>query len=189
MKTKTLFLVLAVLFAFTGCKTTKLISKTDIESSTAANIKTQTSNEVNLDIAKSTDNKLQTTDTSKLTDKGNVAETVTEETTKTDFSAPDSTGKQYPTSQTTTKRTINRNENKNLQKNRQQETDNRQKETVRDKSDSKSDSASVDKSKQDETMRASSLQKNENKTPSWVYYISSLCLVVFLGFVFFKVTK
>lgn len=173
MKTKILFIAMIALFALGGCKTVKQTKAA--KQTTTTDVTVNQSSEQNNDI------KL-TVDSSKLTiDKGNVSETVTEETTTVVYAPVDSTGKQAVVSITTTKRGVTRNENKNLQENKKNSTD------LRDKSDSKS-KARVVASSENKTKEKEET-KEEIKTPGWVYYISTLCLVIFIGFVFFRLTK
>ena len=173
MKTKIIFIAMISLVLLGGCKTVK-----HTEKATSTN---KTDVTVNQSTEKSNDIKL-TVDSSKLTiDKGNVSETVTEETTTVVYAPVDSTGKQAIISVTTQNRYVVRNENKNLQEDKQNTSQ------LRDKSDSKS-GARMDASSENKTKEKVE-SKEESKTPGWVYYISSLCLVVFFVFVFFKVTK
>lgn len=173
MKTKILFIAIIALFALGGCKTVKQTK--------AAKQTTTTDVTVNQSSENSNDIKL-TVDSSKLTiDKGNVSEAITEETTTVVYAPVDSTGKQAIISVTTQNRYVVRNENKNLQEDKQNTLQ------LRDKSDSKSKARMVASSESKTKEKVET--KEESKTPGWVYYISTLCLVVFLGFVFFKVTK
>ena len=103
---------------------------------------------------------------------------VNEESTTTNFSIPDSTGKQHVTSVTTTKRGINRNENKNLHENKQNSK------LLTDQSDYKSDSAAFDKTKEQETHNHASLQDNETKTPGWVSIAIVILVLGLIGLVY-----
>lgn len=173
MKTNIIFLAIIILVVG-GCKTVKQ-TKTTSQTSKAQNITVKESSETHNDI------KLKV-DSSKLTiDKGNVSESINEEIVTVVYAPVDSTGKQAIISVTTTKRGIARNENKNLHENKQNTSQ------LRDKSDSKSGARMVASSENKTKEKVES--KEESKTPGWVYYISSLCLVVFFVFVFFKVTK
>lgn len=177
MKTRVLItatLIIATMaFVLGACKTVKQSQDTTLTNSSdvTVNQTSETNNDLKLKV-----------DSTKLTiDKGNVSEVITEETTTVVYAPADSSGKQAVVSITTTKRGITRNENKNLHENKSNSSD------LRDKGDSKSD-ARVNASSENKTKEKVET-KEERKTPGWVYYISTLCLVVFLGFVFFKVTK
>ena len=166
MKTKSLFLVLAVLFMVAGCRSTKQVNKTDITASTAANIKTQTSDQIKLAINKKTDNK-QAIDSSKtIVDKSSIVEDWTEETEHIKMSVPDQNGKQYITDKIKTKKTTTKGENRNLKVDQETSSKSDHETELRDRSEYTSDSTAVDKTKHVETMHASSLQ--ETKTPEWL---------------------
>ena len=181
MKTKILFLLLAVLFAVTSCKTTKQVAKTDIESSTVANVKTQTSDQINLDINQTTDSK-QAIDSSKtIVDKGSVNETTEETTVTIIYSVPDASGAQHKQSETTTKKVVKRGENKNLKVDQEASSKSDRATELRDRSDYKSDSAAADKSKSKKTSYAASLQTTETPTPGWVYVLILVVAVIVGG--------
>ncbi len=173
MKTKILFIAMISIALMVGCKTVKHTEKAT--STNKTDVTVNQSSEANNDI------KL-TVDSSKLTiDKGNVSEAITEETTTVVYAPVDSTGKQAIISVTTQNRYVVRNENKNLHEDKQNTLQ------LRDKSNSKYKVRMVASSESKTKEKVES--KEESKTPGWVYYISSLCLVVFFVFMFFKVTK
>lgn len=181
MKTKHLFLVLAVLFAVISCKTTKQVAKTDIESSTAANIKTKTSNQINLDINQKTENK-QAVDSSKtIVDKGSVNETTEETTVTIIYSVPDASGAQHKRSETTTKKVVKRGENKNLKVEQEASSKSDRATELRDRSDYKSDSAAADKSKTKSADNSKVVSTSETLTPGWVYVVILVVAVSIAG--------
>lgn len=184
MKTKLLFLILAVLFAVTSCKTTKQVAKTDIESSTAANVKTQTSDQINLDINQKTENK-QAVDSSKtIVDKGSVNETTEETTVTVIYSVPDASGKQHKQTETTTTKVVKRGENKNLKVDKESSSKSDRTTELRDRSDYKSDSAAVDKSKTKSSDKSRLVTTTETPTPSWVYVVILVVAAIIGGFVY-----
>lgn len=181
MKTKTLFLVLTLFLAFAGCRTIKQMSKTDTASSTAANVKTQTSDQVQLDIAQKTDTK-QAVDSSKtIVDKGSTVENSTEETEHIKLSVPDQNGNQYITDKIKTKKTTKKGENRNLKVDQEASSKSDREVQLRDRSDSKSDSAAADKTKTKETSNAKSLQTSETPTPGWVYVVILVVAAIVSG--------
>jgi cobalamin biosynthesis Mg chelatase CobN len=184
MKTKLLFLVLAVLFAVTSCKTTKQVAKTDIESSTAANVKTQTSDQINLNIDQKTENK-QAVDSSKtIVDKGSVNETTEETTVTVIYSVPDASGKQHKQTETTTTKVVKRGENKNLKVDKESSSKSDRATELRDRSDYKSDSAAADKSKTKSNDKSRLVTTSETPTPGWVYVVILVVAVLVAGFVY-----
>lgn len=181
MKTKHLFLVLAVLFAVTGCKTTKQVAKTDIESSTAANVKTQTSDQINLDIDQKTDNK-QAVDSSKtIVDKGSTVENSIEETEHIKMSVPDQNGNQYITDKIKTKKTTTKGENRNLKVDQEASSKSDRATELRDRSDFQSDSAAADKSKTKSADNSKVVSTSETPTPGWVYVVILVVAIIIAG--------
>ena len=103
MKTKILLLAILCL-VLCSCKTTKTVSKNNAD--TAGTIKTD---------SKTEDTGTVTTDgAAVITDFGTISDRTEETTTVTHLSAPDSTGKQYPASISTTRKITTRGENKRL---------------------------------------------------------------------------
>lgn len=181
MKTKTLILVLTLFLAFAGCRTTKQVAKTDIESSTAANVKTQTSDLVKLDIKAKNDNK-QTVDSSKIiVDKGSVNETTEETTVTVIYSVPDAAGKQHKQTETTIKKVVKRGENKNLKVDQEASSKSDHATELRDRSDYKSDSAAADKSKTKSADNSKVVSTSETPTPGWVYVVILVVAAIVAG--------
>ena len=181
MKTKTLILVLTLFLAFAGCRTTKQVAKTDIESSTAANVKTQTSDLVKLDIKAKNDNK-QTVDSSKIiVDKGSVNETTEETTVTVIYSVPDAAGKQHKQTETTIKKVVKRGENKNLKVDQEASSKSDHATELRDRSDYKSDSAAADKSKTKSAGNSKVVSTSETPTPGWVYVVVLVVAAIVSG--------
>lgn len=177
MKTKIILTTIALLFVVGGCKTVRQTKSTNLTNATE-NMTVKQSGVQNNDISLKAENKFKNTTNSNVSDNSQISEFVVEETTTTNFSAPDSTGVQYPTSQTTTKRGIARNENKNLQENHKQQTDSANKIDLRDKSDYKSafetDKEIKSKSSDKESIVAT------NTIPFFVYIIIALIIVAIL---------
>lgn len=103
MKTKILLLAILCL-ALCSCKTTNTVSKANAD--TVGAIKT--------DSKKADTGTVTTAGQTNITDLGTINDRTEEITIVTHLSAPDSTGKQYPESISTTKKTTVRGENKRL---------------------------------------------------------------------------
>ncbi|NCB67450.1 MAG: hypothetical protein EOM47_01205 [Bacteroidia bacterium] len=174
MKTKILFLVLTLIMAVTGCKTTKQVAKTDIESSTNANIKTQTSDQVNLNINQKTESK-QSIDSSKtIVDKGSTVENSIEETEHIKMSVPDQNGNQYITDKIKTKKTTTKGENRNLKVDQEASSKSDHETELRDNSDYKSESVDKSKTKSSDKSRLATTTETKptrTNTALWVVLI------------------
>lgn len=181
MKTKTLFLVLTLFFALVGCKTTKQVAKTDIESSTAANVKTQTSDQVQLDITQKTETKKAVDSSKTITDKGSTVENSIEETEHIKLSVPDQNGNQYITDKIKTKKTTKKGENRNLKVDQEASSKTNLETELRDRSDYKSDSAVADKTKTKSADNSTIVSTSETPTSGWVYVVILVVAVIVAG--------
>ena len=184
MKTKILFIALLTLITF-SCRTTKQTLTSKAEVKTAANLDLKQSNESNLNIASTSDTKQSQSGTIKVTDTGTVEETTVEENTSTNFSKPDSTGKQYPMSTTTNKKTIHRGTQNNLTTNVDNKNNIDYLARNEDKSNFKFDASLKDKGKTDLQQNTKDSLTEETKTPAWVYVA---VLVFILGIFIFLYT-
>ena len=183
MKTKLLFLVL-VMFVALGCRTIKQTEKTKAEVKTAADLTVKESNNASLDVA-STFSKIERNFGKEwATDNGTVDETSDESTTTTNFSPPDSTGKQHPISTSKTNKHIHRGENKNLNKTAESNNSTDSKAKISDNSDYKSDKSVTDKGKQDAKHQTDNKITEETKTPAWVYVVAFVSFLILIGIVY-----
>lgn len=178
MKTKIILTAISLLFVVGGCNTVRQTKSTKF-TNTTENMTVKQSDVQNNDISFKADIKYINNTNSSVSDNRQIAEYIVEETNTTNFSAPDSTGRQYPTSQTNTKRTTNRNDNKNLQINKQQQFDSDNNIDLRDKSDYKSDHSI----KQDNNLKSSD---NESivaafKIPFSIYIIIALVILIVIA--------
>ena len=185
MKTK-LFLFAILAIVCVGCNTVKQTKKTSLTTNTAHNTTVKESNESNLDITAATSVVDRNIGKEWATDKGTVNETIEESTTNTVFSAPDSSGKQWPTLTTNTKRTIHRGEQRNLNTNSETDTKKESKTNVTDKSDYKSDKSVKDKQEIKQTSKSD--QVEETKTPAWVY-VGVFVVIGIVGYLLYLVLK
>lgn len=181
MKTKTLILVLTLFVAFAGCRTIKQMSKTDTASSTAANVKTQTSDQVQLDIAQKTGTKQAVESSKIIVDKGSTVENSTEETEHIKLSVPDQNGNQYITDKIKTKKTTKKGENRNLKVDQEANSKSDHATELRDRSDYKSDSAAADKSKTKSADNSKVVSTSETPTPGWVYVVILVVAAIVAG--------
>ncbi len=178
MKTKIILTAISLLFVVGGCNTVRQTKSTKL-TNTTENMTVKQSDVQNNDISFKADNKFTNNTNNSVSDNSQIAESIVEEITTTNFSAPDSTGRQYPTSQTNTRRTINRNENKNLQINQQQQSGSDNKIDLRDKSDYKSELGV----KQDNKSRSSDNESvvATNTIPFSTYIIIALVILIFIA--------
>lgn len=170
MRTK-IIIALTIALSVGGCKTVKQ-AQSDLRMNTTQNSTVKESNIQHNDIELNIDSSKQ------VVDKGQVSEVVNEETTTTNYSAPDSSGKQHITSVVTTKRGVVRNEAKNLQENKQGKTN------KADKSDYKSEKSDKSKSKTAHMVKTSSEQSTETDTPGWVYALCIGLSLIVIGIVY-----
>jgi cobalamin biosynthesis Mg chelatase CobN len=168
MKTK-IILLLIIAITVVGCKTVKQaqsVSRTNTTQNSTVKASNVQNNDVSLKV-----------DSSKLTiDKGQVSEMVNEETTTTNYSTPDSVGKQHITSVTTTKRGVTRNEAKNLQEKKQNRTN------LVDKSDFKSDSSVNNKTSAKSSDNQKVVATTSTKTPAWIYIVVVVIIIIVVLF-------
>ncbi|MEA4981426.1 MAG: hypothetical protein VB066_01785 [Paludibacter sp.] len=181
MKTKIILTAISLLFVVGGCNTVRQTKSTKL-TNTTENMTVKQSSVQNNDITFKADNKLTNNTNSSVSDNSQIAESIVEETTTTNFSAPDSTGRQYPTSQTNIKRTTNRNENRNLQINQQQQSDSDNKIDLSDKSDYKSDHSL----KQDNKIKSSD---NESVFATNTIPFSTYIIIAFIILIVIAVSK
>lgn len=178
MKTKIILTAISLLFVVGGCNTVRQTKSTKL-TNTTENMTVKHSSVQNNDISFKADNKFTNNTNSSVSDNSQIAESIVEETTTTNFSSPDSTGCQYPTSQTNTRRTINRNGNKNMQINKQQQSNSDNKIDLRDESDYKSDNSL----KQDNKSKSSDNESivATNTIPFSTYIIIALVILIVIA--------
>lgn len=172
---KLIFFALLALITF-GCRTVKQSSQTKSEVKTTANLNINQSNESKLNIDSTSERKQNQSVTIKTIANDSVDETIDDESTITNFSKPDSTGKQYKTSTTTDKKTIHRGEKKNLNTSTENKSNTDSQAKVSDKSDFKTDASLIDKGKSDSSQKTNAKVTQEMKTPGWV----SVAVLVFI---------
>lgn len=162
----------------------KQTSTTKAEVKIAANLTVKESNNANLDI-QSTFSKVERNFGKEWTaDNSTVDEVSDETTTTTNLSAPDSTGKQYPISTSTTNKHTHRGVHNNVQKNAESNNSRESKGGVSDNSDYKSDKSVTDKGKQDIKNQTDNKITEETKTPAWVYVVVFVSLFILIGIVY-----
>ena len=88
-------LIFFLIISLVGCKTTKQVDKLKQQTTTEANLSTESTEKSKLKVNEFNEHSGSTRNVT--SDKTTTDETVEETTTKTKFSAPDSTGKQYLT--------------------------------------------------------------------------------------------
>jgi cobalamin biosynthesis Mg chelatase CobN len=181
---KLIFICICMVLLPFSCRTTKQTSTLKAEVKTAANLTTKQSADANLNITSGTETKSNQSRTVKSTDNGTVEETTVEENTTTNFSKPDSTGKQYPTSTTTNKKTIHRGEQKNLNSNVENKSNIDYLTRNEDKSNFKFDASIKDKSKSDVSQKTSDQLTEETETPVWIYVVGIVLVFAFIIFIY-----
>jgi Tfp pilus assembly protein PilV len=167
---KIIFLALLALITF-GCRTVKQTSQTKTDVKTAANLNIKQSNESKLNIDSTSERKQNQSGIIKIIENDSVDETIDDVSITTNFSNPDSTGKQYPTSTTTDKKTIHRGEKKNHNTNEENKSNIDSQSKVSDKSDFKTAASLIDKGKTDSSQKTNDKVTEETKTPAWVYVV------------------
>lgn len=176
------------LLSVSSCKSAKqsTSSYSNTKSSTELNLQEKTTAGTNL---KQTNASEQFTENNqKTTDTGIVDETVVEISEITTFSAPDSTGKQHPTSKTKTKKKTVRGEKKNIQSSNEQSLFEKSIDGLENHSEitadillyGNMDNAGIQKEK---TKNAS-----KSKTPAWAFLLISLLLSALVFFIY-KILK
>ena len=180
---KLLLIALLALITF-GCRTVKQTSTNEVKSKVDNNLTVKTSDKANFDIKLSTNNQLKVDSSKLIVDKGSVTETTVEESTTTNFSAPDATGKQSIESQTKTKKTTVKGEKKDLKVNQNVNSKSDQETNLSDKSDYKSEASAVDKGKTNISDKSTNKKTEETETPGWVYVLVSVSFLVLLGVVY-----
>ena len=185
---KILFLVVLALITF-SCRTTKQTSTSKAEVKTEANLTTNQSNDASLNITSGTETKASQSGTIKATDTGTVEETTVEENITTNYSKPDSTGKQYPTSTTTNKKTIHRGEQKNLNTNVEKKSNLDYLTRNEEKSNFKFDKSIKVKGKTDTQQQSTNKLTEETKTPAWVIFGILILILSGLGFIYYLLKK
>ena len=171
-----LLLVSAILFS--GCRTTKQATKTSAETALKSDLTANQTNEAALDI----ESKLSKTETNdskvQSTDNSIVDETIEENSTITNFSPPDSTGKQYPTSQTNTNKKTHRGKQNALKTAAEIKAKVETNAQNNDKSDYKSDASVKDKGKATAKTKVDDKKETEMKTPG---FITALDIIIGLA--------
>jgi len=181
MKTK-LLVILVICFVTISCRTTKQTEKSKAEVKTSANLTVKESEKANLNV-QSTFSKVERNFGKEWsTDNSAIDEVSDETTTTTNLSVPDSTGKQYPTSTSTTNKHTHRGEKMNVKKNADSNNSRESKGGVSDNSDYKSDKSVKDKSKQDAKQQTENQITETMKTPLWVFIVIFLLLAAALWY-------
>ena len=185
-----LLLVSAILFS--GCRTTKQATKTSAETALKSDLTANQTNAAALDI----ESKLSKTETNdgKVTsiDNSIVDEVIEENSTKNTFSPPDSTGKQYLTSQTNTNKKTHRGKQtaiKTAAEIKAKAVTNAQN---NDKSDYKSEASVKDKSKATDKTKVDDKKETETQTPGFITALAVIlglagCFGIYLLFKKYKV--
>lgn len=168
MKKKRIILMIILLPLMWGCKSTKTATKTAIRTNDVVNVDTKTA----------VNSEQRAVSNTQIADKGTVIETTDETTTTTQFSAPDSTGKQYPMSVTTTNKTTRRGENKDVKKTESEKVTTGSEMTITEKMDAVMGTKTEIKDKKQEVQ----------KSPSWVSW-SVIALLAGLSFLVYLVLK
>lgn len=185
MRTKLLLIVILALVCL-GCKTVKQTEKTNFQTNTAHNTTVKESNVSNLDVTANFSKVERNFEKEWATDNSTVDETSDESITMTNFSAPDSTGKQYPISTSITNKHVHRGENKNLKKAADSNNSIDSKANIRDNSDYKSDISVSDKDSKSLKQKTDTEIKEETKTPAWIYVVVFVSLLILGLFLYFR---
>jgi cobalamin biosynthesis Mg chelatase CobN len=172
------------MFVSFGCKTVKQTEKTKAEVKTAANLTVKESNNANIDIASTFSKVERNIEKEWITDNSTVDEVSDETTTTTNLSAPDSTGKQYPTSTSTTNKHTHRGVHNNVKKNAESNNSRDIKGGVSENSDYKSDKSVKDKGKQSIKAQTDNKITEETKTPAWVYVVVFVSFLILIGIIY-----
>ncbi len=137
-----------VMFMLSGCKTTK----------TATEAKNETKTEQKNDVTTTSEQEQSVSKTTKTDERLAENDTLEETITETLWSAPDSTGKQFPTKTTTTERK------------RHRDSKGESSTTTNENKDERNVNQTIDKSQVDENIKTESEIKTTEKTrtPAWV---------------------
>jgi cobalamin biosynthesis Mg chelatase CobN len=174
-----LLLVSAILFS--GCRTTKQATKTSAEIALKADLTSNQTNEAALDIESKLSKTEATNAKVQSTDNSIVDETIEENSTKTTFSPPDSTGKQYPTSQTNTNKKTHRGKQNALKTAAETKAKAETTAQKNDKSDYKSEASVKDKGKSTDKTKVDDKKETETQTPGFVSWSMILLVLALLG--------
>lgn len=167
MKLSKLFLfVLLALITF-SCRAIKQTSTAKDEVKTSAN----------LDVKQTVDNQLKVDSSKSVVDKSITSSLVNEDITVTQFSKPDSVGRQFATQTTVIHRTTDNKKQYDTDTQTKLNKQNSNKTTLRDNSKYKSD----DKSQLVTT--------KETKTPGWVYILVLVSSLVILGLIYLALKR
>ncbi len=174
MKTKILLIVTLLLVVY-SCKTTKQVDKLKQQTATSAIVSTD-----NTESSKVKVNELSEIAIAIKTitsDKGIIKETIEETTTRTKYSAPDSTGKQYVLETETTKRETKNETEKNLQKN--SFSDNTSNKKISQNSESEKEVKTKTKIQTELSQEQKTSKKEKTEIPAWVYVVATIfCFVI-----------
>jgi len=156
MKQSKLFLLALLALITFSCRAIKQTSTAKDEVKTSAN----------LDVKQTVDNQLKVDSSQSVIDKSVTNSLINEDVIITDFSKPDSTGKQWPTQTTVIHRTTDNKKSADVKTDVKVNTSKQNKTTLRDNSKYKSD----DKSQL--------VMTKETKCPAWVYVVGFFSLLV-----------
>lgn len=173
-------LIFFLIISLVGCKTTKQVDKLKQQTTTEANLSTESNEKSKLKVNEFNEHSGSTRNVT--SDKTTTDETVEETTTKTKFSAPDSTGKQYPTETEITNRKTKRGEKKNMQTSSESQENNAKKLT--DNSESEKAAKTKDKGQSKQTQQQTTDKKTEVETPGWITIVAVISIVGVLLFVY-----
>jgi hypothetical protein len=163
---------------FSGCRTTKQATKTTTETALKADLAATQTNAATLDIESKLSKKEATDGKVLSTDNSVIDETIEENSTKTTFSPPDSTGKQYPTSQTNTNKKTHRGKQNALKMAIETKAKVETNAQSNDKSDYKSEASVKDKSNATDKTKVDDKKQTETQTPG---FINALAIIAGLA--------
>jgi len=151
-----------------------------MKTTTEANLSTENSEKSKLDIKQADDysgsNKTITSD------KSTTEEIIEENTTKMKFSAPDSTGKQYPTEKECINRKTKRSDKKDLQTSSESNETNAKK--VTDNSETEKVDKAKDKGQTKQNQQQTTDKKTKVETPGWITIVALISVVAIMFFVY-----
>lgn len=176
-----ILLICGIIAFLASCRTLKQKEITETEIKANVNTSITEKSDVKNNVAATVQLDRKTSNQSQVTDNSSTQE-ITEETSETtNFSKPDSTGKQYPTSKNTTKKTTKKSENKNIKSSDKLNDFEKTVAGLEDHSQIQTEAKkdSTDKSKTKTTNQSDINQKTN--TPLWVTIISSLSVIIVLG--------
>lgn len=176
-----LIFIIGIVLAMLSCKTLK--QKETATETTHANVNTSTSTQTDVknNVVANTQLDRKTSNLKQLADNSYTQEITEETSVTTNFSKPDKSGKQYPTSKNTTTKTTKKGENKNIKSSNQLNEFEKTAAALEDHSQIKAEATkdSTDKSKS-KIVKKSDINKKVT-TPIWVTIISSLSVFIVLG--------